>query len=87
MAIVIKHCEETPFIKLAKEIGGSTPPRPLRRVLSLMRLVGCKTIVIEESIWPQGCNKKSCDLRFNSCKAYIKNLPKYNYTRLSTKPK
>ncbi|MFZ5994451.1 MAG: hypothetical protein ACOYU4_05655 [Thermodesulfobacteriota bacterium] len=77
---------ECHFILLAEKFGArkSGPPRPLRRILSLMRHenLRCQTILYKYSLRPpeKSCSGDECGLRrVESCNDYVKNVPLYNH--------
>jgi hypothetical protein len=69
------------FLRLAEELG-KPAKQPLRRTFSLMRSLGCKTIVRETSQWTsdEPCPGTDCDNRRKSCEDYIENLHLYKHT-------
>jgi len=76
------HSADMSFINFGKKFGS---PIPLRRTLSLMRMDGCQSIVVQEEEWLEGCNEGICGHRHQSCLDYVENLPKYNYELINKK--
>ena len=73
-------CKEKRFFHLAKEIAGKEPPIPLRRALSLVRILPdrCQWIIHDLSVFGETCPPEKCDQRVNSCKIYQELLPLYD---------
>ena len=76
MAIQLHGVDDVRFFEFSEKMGA---PLPLRRTLSLMRLLPCKTIGYESREWSDLCSSEICGQRYQSCKAYIDNLPNYGY--------
>lgn len=77
--------DDVKLLLFAMDIANPVP-LPLRRTLSLVRDVGFKTIIVEQSRWPnEQCNEKNCGLRFRSCKEYVSILKKHYDCELKEK--
>ena len=75
---------ENSFIQFAEKFGS---PRPLQRVLSLMRVhPKLKDIYTEECIWGgEDCSEQFCGKKYNSCKKYIGALDDYGFRLVEKK--
>ena len=77
----IIQTKELGFISWADKIW-EVPPRPLRRILSLMRASRVETILLECRDFTK-CKKETCwshyQHAFDSCRNYVNNLANYNY--------
>lgn len=71
------------FVSWADDVWEGDPPKPLRRILSLMRLANCQSFVLETRTWKKcGNNGNACwssyETSKQSCSDYIENLCHYH---------
>ena len=75
-APLVLSADDYNFIPFAEKFGA---PTPLRRTLSLMKLLGCRTILYEKREWGPCEPDRYCGERFRSCKEYIDILKSNKY--------